>query len=343
MALLPTQEQLKEYADKWLQGTITQEEKEIFEKWYNEEAQGPVDWSDDENEDQLKERIFNKLDKELGDDKTDIFLDKHKKNRWWRVAAAVAALFILSFAILKWSGKKAQQDLVRNEPVPDKPILDKTTGYTRHLTLPDGSTVILRANSKLDFSGSFSGNAREVILVGEAYFDIKHDEKRPFIIHTGDIKTTVLGTAFNINAYPDAKKITVSVTRGKVKVEKNEKVLAILMPDQQVTYNTSKETEPAQQEVNATAIVTDWTKQDMAFEDVSFEKIVLLLNRRYNVNINFKNPALQNCTIKAFFTGTESLEKVLDVLCIISNASYTTNDNKNILLDGKGCEENEGE
>ncbi len=111
-----------------------------------------------------------------------------------------------------------------------------------------------------------------------------------------------------------------------------------MTPDQQVTYNAEEQKPGQQQKVNALAIVTDWTKQEMAFEDISFDKAVQLLNRRYNVPIQFKNPALQNCTIKAYFNGTEPLEKVLDVLCIISNSSYTMTENKSVLLDGQGCE-----
>src|SRR5690606_2603405 len=71
------------------------------------------------------------------------------------------------------------------------------------LLLPDGSTVLLNNNSSLDFPQQFTGDTREVILKGEAYFDIKPDASRPFIIHTGKVKTRVLGTAFNIRAYPE--------------------------------------------------------------------------------------------------------------------------------------------
>ena len=340
MPKMLTQDQIREYADKWLKGTITAEEKELFEQWYNARSPESINWNTDEQEEELKEKIFNSLDKEIRDESATIPFRKSKRVGSWRIAAAAAAVLIVGIGILKWTrNNKEEPPLAKSNTYnTENTVLDKTTDYTRHLTLPDGSTVILNANSKLDLSGNFSGNTREVILVGEAYFDIKHDEKKPFIIHTGEIKTIVLGTAFNINAYPDAKKITISVTRGKVRVENNKKILAVLTPDQQVTCNVSA-ADAEQQPVNATAVVTDWTKQDMVFEDVSFEKIVQLLNRRYGVDISFNNPALRNCTIKAFFNGTESLEKVLDVLCIISNATYVTTDSKTIIVDGKGCGE----
>jgi ferric-dicitrate binding protein FerR (iron transport regulator) len=341
MSIKLTQEQIREYADKWLKGTITSGEKELFEQWYNARPPESIAWNTDEKEEEVKEKIFSGIKNEISDEAVPFSFKENKRTVIWRMAAGIAAILVISLAIWKWTGNSKEEKLVAGT-VYNKAtlVIDKMADYTRHLVLPDGSTVILNANSKLDLSGNFSGNTREVILVGEAYFDIAHDEKKPFIIHTGQIKTTVLGTAFNINAYPDAKKITISVTRGKVKVENNKKVLGVLIPDQQITCNVMAAV-AEQHPVNATTIVTDWTKQDMAFEDVSFEKIIQLLNRRYGVDISFNNPALRNCTIKAFFNGTESLEKVLDVLCIISNASYVmAADHKTIVLDGKGCEEN---
>jgi len=338
MPKMPRKEQIREYADKWLKGTITPEEKKLFEDWYNEQAPEFVAWPGNDSEEQIQQQIFDSIDKTIREDKKNSSTEKSKMRIGRRIAVAAAVLLVLSISVLKWLDRDTEKTAARTESVKVESILDKTADYTRHLTLPDGSTVILHANSKLDYLGNFSENSREVILVGEAYFDIIHDEKRPFIIHTGDIKTTVLGTAFNINASANSKKITISVTRGKVRVEKNQKVLAVLTQDEQVTYNPS-EPGASQQQVNAAAIVTDWTKQDMVFEDISFERVSQLLSRRYAVDINFKNPSLKNCTIKAFFNGTEPLEKVLDVLCIISNASYTKTDNKSILLDGQGCGE----
>jgi ferric-dicitrate binding protein FerR (iron transport regulator) len=85
------------------------------------------------------------------------------------------------------------------------------------INLPDGSKVVLNANSKLEYPPGFSNNTREVYLDGEAYFDIAHDPGKPFIVHTGSISTRVLGTAFNINAYRSQQFVEVTVTRVKWK------------------------------------------------------------------------------------------------------------------------------
>jgi ferric-dicitrate binding protein FerR (iron transport regulator) len=88
--------------------------------------------------------------------------------------------------------------------------------------------VWLNAASSLEFPDKFSGSKREVYLTGEAFFDVKHSDKSPFLIHTKNITTTVVGTAFNIKAYVNQKVIIVSVSRGKVKVSRDDQLIATL-------------------------------------------------------------------------------------------------------------------
>jgi ferric-dicitrate binding protein FerR (iron transport regulator) len=255
---------------------------------------------------------------------------------WPRVAAA-AAIIILFTVGLYWNGRRHQTDSL---PIPEIAVakgIDQPVAYTRQYRLPDGSTVILRANSKLDYLQTDGGKTREVRLTGEAYFDIAKDPARPFIIHTGDIQTTVLGTAFDVMAYPGAMRVVVSVTQGKVKVENKARLLAVLEPNRQMTY-TIPAGSVQEEKVDASAIVTGWTKEGMAFEGNSFAVIADAISLRYGVTVGFKNPGLGKCMVKAYFNGTEPLEKVLEVLCTISNASYTKEGENKVLIDGAGCE-----
>jgi ferric-dicitrate binding protein FerR (iron transport regulator) len=208
--------------------------------------------------------------------------------------------------------------------------------YTRQIVLPDGSTVVLHAGSTLDYPAAFPDSSREVSLKGEAYFDVRHDNKKPFIIHTGTVRTIVLGTAFNISS--DSNRITVSVTGGKVRVENGRKVLAELTPNQQIVYDVPQDA-TQQKTVNAEQLVTNWTKQDMIFDGDTFGGIAGVISQRYGVTVRFRDPALAKCRIVASFSGTETLENVLETLCTIQNASYTRNqEDKSIEIDGKGCE-----
>ncbi|MCG8386489.1 MAG: FecR domain-containing protein [Cytophagales bacterium] len=91
-------------------------------------------------------------------------------------------------------------------------------GEKLHMKLPDGSSVKLNASSQLVFPPRFSDRERNVTLIGEAYFEVTEDPDRPFRIQSGNISTTVLGTAFNVRAFPDEKDITVAVVSGRVEV-----------------------------------------------------------------------------------------------------------------------------
>lgn len=260
--------------------------------------------------------------------------------RKWLAAASV--VLALCFGVLYlW---KVQRSEGRVKQLVSAVDASKPTDYVRHLTLPDGSTVVLQAGSTLDYPQTFASDSRQVRLEGEAYFDIVHSldssagevDKIPFIIHTGKIRTVVLGTAFTIKAYPEQKNVVVSVTRGKVRVEDEQKVLAILTPDQQITYN-NKGTFASIAHVDAVRTV-DWAKADMEFDGVSFEKIAHTIEKRYGVEIVFENPDLKSCLIVSSFSGTETLVNVLETLCTVGNASFRAETAKKFVVDGSGCQ-----
>ena len=208
--------------------------------------------------------------------------------------------------------------------------------YTRNIILPDKSHIILKAGSEIVLGKSFiRGATREVTLQGEAFFDIQHNSKRPFIIHTGNLKTTVLGTAFNIN-FLNGKSVEVSVVRGRVKVEKDGSLVAVLRPNRQVSVQLdSTITSDLPREVNAKKI-TDWTAKGMSFEGKSFGSLASLISERYSVKVAFDNPKLQNCLITGSFTGLESLEEILKILSQTRGTTYQIKGD-NIIISGKDC------
>lgn len=260
--------------------------------------------------------------------------------RKWLVAATVL-LAVCFGGIYSWRDKVLQP---KSNEVVSLVDASKPVNYVRYITLPDSSSVVLHAGSTLYYPEKFAKDSRQVRLEGEAYFDITHSkdssggdvDKIPFIIHTGELRTVVLGTAFTIKAYPKQRDVVVSVTRGKVRVEKANQVLAILTHDQQITYNYEG-TSAAVSYVDAER-TKDWAKADMEFDGVSFEKIAGTIEKRYGVEIEFKNPDLKSCMIVSSFMGTETLTNVLETLCMVRNATFSTESNKKITIDGSGCE-----
>lgn len=245
----------------------------------------------------------------------------------WLKAAAVAAIVVLAgFGAYQLTDRLALSGAEKTAVINPQP---------KFIRLPDGSKVILNNESKLEFPESFSDkDIREVYLTGEAYFDIQHDAK-PFIVHTGKISTTVLGTAFNVKAYPDQDDVTVTVTRGKVKVSNQMKVLGILSPDDQITFNKSDEHVALQAVKSKDAVA--WTEKDIFFDNVSMLEAADELSQRFDVAIHFANENIKACRFTATFVRGEDLRQILDVICEFNQAKYKVTEAGDIEVSGDGC------
>jgi ferric-dicitrate binding protein FerR (iron transport regulator) len=249
---------------------------------------------------------------------------------WVRFAAAAVVVAVTGVFIFNLLTSRSGK-----QPVATKP--NTTKNLNRYITLADGSKVLLHAGSELQYPSSFNGSTREVTLTGEAYFDVAHNEAQPFIIHSGNIKTTVLGTAFNIKAWPAEKEVTVTVTRGKVKVENETGVLGIITPDQQLSVNTQSK-QSKQQVVNADSAIS-WKRQEYTMDNVTFDEAITELQVRYGIIIEpGQHENTGNCRFTASFKQDESLEYVLNVVCKIYQASWK-NENGKIVITNINCKE----
>jgi len=197
---------------------------------------------------------------------------------WVRIAAAAVVILVAGVIVFNYQPARhgKQQEATTNTPATDQ-------NMNRYITLPDGSKVLLHAGSLLHYPPAFDGATREVTLTGEAYFDVAHNAAQPFIIHSGNIKTTVLGTAFNIKAWPTEKEVTVTVTRGKVKVENESGVLGIITPDQQLSINTQNK-QAKQLEVNADSAIA-WKNQVYTLDNMTLDEAITELQIRYGIII----------------------------------------------------------
>ncbi|HEY4148266.1 MAG TPA: FecR domain-containing protein [Chitinophagaceae bacterium] len=249
-----------------------------------------------------------------------------------RVAAA--ALIILAVGLGAWYFlRPRQQPAASLAVVHPAPVTPREHSY---LLLPDGSKVLLNAGSTLHYPPAFKGATREVYLSGEAYFDIHHNPRQPFIVHAGNVKTVVLGTAFNIKAFPGQRNVVVTVTRGRVRVENETKMLGILTRDEQLTVTNDKTEHPAKQVVKPEEVMS-WKADDILFDDEPVSGVVAELQRRFAVSVRLENPALGNCRVTASFLHHETAEEIIKVICGINHMQYRVDDDKSIALDGEGC------
>lgn len=188
----------------------------------------------------------------------------------------------------------------------------------KYLLLPDSTQVWLNVASSLEFPETFpTGGKREVYLVGEAFFDVKHAGESPFLIHTGHVTTKVVGTAFNIRAYANQPDVIVSVKRGKVLVSKNDTLVATLIKGQEVTVTATVQ----QPEIQTTKEnrVADWTAGQLSYTSRPFGDILHDLERNYNVTINLTANGLEQEVVTTSFRRDIGVEEALDILCGLTN------------------------
>src|SRR5690606_19611565 len=150
------------------------------------------------------------------------------------------------------------------------------------VVLPDGSRVWLNADSKLKYPTSFKGDSRTVELIGEGYFEVERDEKRPFKIKSNDQVVTVLGTKFNINSYEDEGYMRTTLLEGSVQVEKGQQAL-ILKPGEQARVKESIQVA----KVNTLHSVA-WKNGDFIFRNESIRDIMRQVSRWYDVEIEYQ-------------------------------------------------------
>ncbi len=326
-----TNQEIERLVDKYIDGTATDSERSRLLEWYRENLEEDTIWlSNNPNErPQVKERMKAKM--QLGIGKVE---DKNSRViNIKRLLQAVAAVVILVATSLWLNYKLSSSHIQHHLYISHQASVDSTEN--RYVRLPDSSVVILRYGSSLEIVSDFSKNTREVRLTGEGYFDINRDQSRPFIVHVGEVRTVVLGTAFTIKGGQENSDVQVTVRRGKVRVEKRQKVIAELTANQQLEVDVK--TEAVEQKEVRAEVASLWTSTDLQFDGKSFGELIHRLTRRYNTSITFDSPDLANCPITGKFTGTESLEEILIVLCSIRQANFTKLADGSIVITGKGC------
>lgn len=246
---------------------------------------------------------------------------KQKRNRPLKMAIAclAAALFIFGFYYITIQQK--------TKPAHELSVLKKTStekAEYKYILLPDSTQVWLNAGSTLEYPEYFDKDTREVTLSGEAYFDVKHAAEHPFIIHTGQISTTVLGTAFNINAYADRANIRISVSRGKVKVSRGDQLLATLVKDQEIKVSKTETLAP--QKVLSANTVAAWQQGIMIYDDELLSEIITDLERVYNVKIQVTKSRISSLQVTTRFRRELGISQALEILCKLTDSHLEEKD-----------------
>ncbi len=259
-------------------------------------------------------RAYDKVNEKINIRRRSIFL-----NRLRRVAALLfLPLFLFTLYLL-----------LKEEPV-EFIELRTNPGMVASTTLPDDTKVWINTSSYLKYPSTFNGDIRNVYLEGEAYFEVKENKKKKFVVETNkDFKIEVLGTEFNIEAYPQGYDITTTLVSGKVELKyidtNNKENTIIVKPGHKIAYNIeTKQTEST--EVPA-IVATAWKDMRVVLRRTSLEETLKILGKRFDTEFIILDEKLKN----NYFTGTfdgQQLIKILEHLRVSSGIKYRIIDAK---------------
>ena len=238
----------------------------------------------------------------------------------------IAAGFILLLGVV------AVFYLLSAPPIQTLAVLSEKT--TRQDTLPDGSTAFLNKETKLEFEYNPREKTRKVKLKGEAYFTVKHEEEKPFIIEADEILVRDIGTEFNLKAYPDKDTIEIIVTQGEVQFyTRNDSGLNLKAGEKAIYSKRTKEFYRIEKpDTNSLAYKT----KVFSFNNTDLRSVVMLLNEVYNSKIGLASESLYNCRLTANFKE-DNPEIIVEVIAETMGLELTKKEDQ-LILSGKGCE-----
>lgn len=239
-----------------------------------------------------------------------------KRYKWMRMAGAVAASILL--CVVSWHA----YDHLR--PATMQTV--SARAEVRLVTLPDRTEVTLNRYSSLTYPDRFKGEKREVQLTGEAYFEVEKDAEHPFVVKAEQIDVQVLGTHFNVDAYPGDAEVRTTLLEGSVAVGiTGEKEPIVLLPGESAVYNrTTNRLQREQTPESVNKIV--WRSGDFLFDYLPLHEITRQLAHAFHVTFEITDPALKSYRIRAHFGKEESLAQILGLLQETGNFRYAQTD-----------------
>lgn len=288
-------------------GKYLEQHPEELEAWLPEQ-----EWQEYEPEGRLHPEHSNAM---LDEVRRETKILRIRRYSGW--AAAVALL--LATGGFWWQQQRQEKTLQphiagRQQQIPQDTVVKNTGNAVRHITLPDGSDVALEQHSSLRWAPGFTQTQRTLSLEGAATFNVVKDEGRPFIVYSGNVATTVLGTAFRVSAYKGGKTVKVRLLTGKVMVKTTGaqagKGIVYLTPGQECAFNEGQSSptvyryEPSTESVKPEPLKGNIAEngEELLFTNVPLPQVFEKFESVYNINISYSPQQLK----KYYFTGTIS-------------------------------------
>lgn len=242
-----------------------------------------------------------------------------KKTSYWAWIAAACLAFIFLLGIINiWISTK--NEFTKTMIASNIIYTDEKERAT--VILPDSTRVILNSASKLEYNGQYNLNSRQVNLIGEAYFDVRTNPAKPFLVKLSDMTISAKGTRFNVLSYNDEVRVEATLEEGiiEVLIENNEPI-QLRSGQQVVLYKNNNQV--MVQEVHVDAYL-GWIEHKMRFNETPLEEVILKIEKRYNVDVKI----LHRNLLDLKYTGTfidESIDEVMQMMSLVSPINYRIN------------------
>ncbi len=312
---------------KLTSGNLSEEEAQQLQQWYQAHGTDGIqqrmdaDWAQTKSSAEIPahmswEQFKNKLNRQQS---TPV----RRIKPWMAIAASIALLIIAGLGYFQYQGSVSQVITVAN-----------TSFERQEIALEDGSVIWLNSNSSLTYTQPFDKKGREITLQGEAFFEVATDSLQPFIVKTDLVETKVLGTSFNVKAFPEAKEIAVSLVEGQVQVRYAPQDSIILYPGEQFSYD--KQT---QQSSTATFIGDQpyaWKDQVIYFYKNNVNEVVNILTQWYDVTFAIQDTALMETElVHRVDTKKRTLKQVLEQISSVADYTFEMKDGNQITVKPK--------
>jgi len=230
-------------------------------------------------------------------------------------------------------------DTIKQNQSADRESMNKVIipyGKKSMIILSDGTKVWLNAGSQLVYPSTFMRKRREVVLVGEAYFDVAKNDEKPFIVRTSDLNVKVLGTKFDVSAYPEDKMIETILEEGSVSLEINGKGIIendrefLLAPNQKISLN--KESREAMVRMVDVSMYTTWKEGMLKAESEDLVRLVKKIERYYNIQVILKDPLVGGYKISGKLDLEQGAEEVLNIIKLTVPIDWTKKSNGDFVI-----------
>ncbi len=241
-----------------------------------------------------------------------------KKTVRLKVLSRVAAVFILL------AGISGIWFYLQHQSSPAMVEISAAYGETKQVTLPDQTEVWLNAGSSLKYPSEFSRKLRSVHLTGEAFFSVTKNQSKPFVVETKSLEVRVLGTKFDLKAYPDEHQTIATLQEGKIEIQTVKNQKRQIVPNEQLVYNNETSTLKVVK-INVEDI-PDWKTGNLLFSEATLGEILQTLERHFNISFDTDKSidlSTERYTIK--FEREETPAQILQVLAdMAGNFSYSS-------------------